>query len=253
MERRLTLGQQKRPLQKAAYGSLVRLRRLGEAIAALPPTQAYEGRILIRAMLEIYFNYAWMRLKQPHGRATRFLRFLAIERLKFLQSVQQSPDLNLPSLRAAIRAAKYERTRLRHLFRVTDAKGRRLWAKDWAGGLSVEARFHQVLTASAAERGSWDPFLYTLYRWFSGAAHGGPQSFSEVLEPSHFGLRPREQPEATPVAHYMGAGIVLLSGHAMGSVDLEYDDAWKERLGKHRVRYLALSPNVANTLGMPLP
>jgi hypothetical protein len=63
-----------KPLTLVGYGFLVRSRRLARAIEAIPPECAYETLILLRTMLEIYFDHRWIRLKRKHARAIRFLR-----------------------------------------------------------------------------------------------------------------------------------------------------------------------------------
>lgn len=77
----------RRPLPLAGVGCLIRNRRLAQAILRLGISGAYESRILIRTMLEIQSNYAWIRLQKSHSRAIRFHRFVPLERLKILKQM----------------------------------------------------------------------------------------------------------------------------------------------------------------------
>ena len=252
LETKVSSGQQVKPIQKVAYGTIVRVRRLAEVVGQIGPERAYESRILVRSMLELYFNYAWMRLRSPQRRANRFLKFLALEHLKIQLELTRTPDLNLPPLRQAIKTSTAERTKLRHLFRITDAKGKRRWAKDWARGASVETRIGEVLGQTMPDQ-QFDPFLYTLYRIFSSAVHGGPQSFLDCLTSTQFGFREAPQPETNPAAPYVAACVILLGTHTAASKDLSYTTPQKARLAAISTRFKARAPAFSNTLGVSIP
>lgn len=251
-EVKVSSAQQLNPIQKIAYGTLVRVRRLAEVVSQVGPERAYESRILVRAMLELYFNYAWMRLRSPQRRANRFLKFLALEHLKIQRELARSPDLNTPALRQAIKASVAERAKSRNLFRIADPKGNRRWAKDWAGGATFETRVGDVLSHTMPER-QFDPFLYTLYRIFSSAVHGGPQSFVDSLTLTRFGYREEPQPERNPAAPYLAACIILLGTHTAASKDLHYTSYQKGRLATISAQFKSRAPAFNNTLGVSIP
>lgn len=170
-----------RSIRAVGLGTAVRARRLAEAIRILGPEYGYEARLQVRTMLELYFNYAWIRLKRPHSRAIRFLRFQPLEKLRLSKDlVRLSPERER-ELAPHIARLEKQRATLRYLFRSRDAKGKMRWARDWAGGRSLESRLDEVLAASRASGKPVDNFLYALYRWLSGAVHGSAQSFDDVL------------------------------------------------------------------------
>ena len=167
---------------------------------------AYESRILLRSMLEIQINYAWIRLRDSHSRAIRFHKFWPIERLRLLEkagTIFRPPDYD--QRRQALEA---ERRKVRHLFRFRDKKGKMQWAQSWAAVSSVEARLAEVLRKEKPETQP-DLFMYGMFISFSSATHGSPNSLAEVLRVDGGRLRPAEQPEARPKVHRTGAFILL--------------------------------------------
>ena len=193
------------------YGFLVRNRRLAQAISQLNSRYAYEKRILIRSMIEIHINYAWIRLRKREYRANRFIKFAPIEQLRILENLELSDFMTPSEYRTKLKEFRSRRAKVRHLFwnPITQGKkqGKSKWAKTWASVTSLESRLREVLKA---ETGKYDPFLYTLYRWFSSAVHGGPTSLDDVLEPSG-SLREKTQPESNPALHLVGAFVVLMA------------------------------------------
>ncbi len=188
-------------------GFLVRNRRLAEAILALGTVHAYEAGILMRSMLEIQINYAWIRKGRGLSRARRFMRFEPIERLQITTDIQ---DIFEPEKAAAIlRRFRSERSDARHLFRRRDRAGRAFWAGTWATVPALRDRFIEIYNAE----GGTDryPFMYGLYRIQSSAAHGGPLSLSQVIRT--VGGRPRavRQPESNPTAHMKAATATLIT------------------------------------------
>ena len=191
------------------FGFLVRNRRLAQAILQLGSWHAYEGRMLLRSMIEIHINYAWIRLRDRESRANRFMKFDPLERLRILEEL--SGLIDPKEYRAKLREFRNKRAKVKHLFRNPikrgKNKGKLQWDKTWASKGSVEGRLKEVLTSKT---GNYDPFLYALYRWSSSAIHGGPTSLNEVLEKDS-PLRAKIQPEANPAAQLVGAFVVLMA------------------------------------------
>ncbi len=194
------------------FGFLVRQRRLAHAIATLGAQHAYEGRMLLRSMIEILFNHSWIRYGKGPSRAIRFLRYEPLERRVILADVAAV----MSTQDAATAHATYtkDRTDTRHLFRLKDSRtGERRWAKSWATQPSLEARLIANLEYEAKRSGKprTDKFLYGLYRWTSSSIHGGPVSLSEVLRPIPNGVAAKRQPERDPTAQLKAAALILLA------------------------------------------
>jgi hypothetical protein len=187
-------------------GFLVRNRRIAQAIARLGTAHAYEGRMLLRSMIEIQINYSWIRLDRTHSRALRFMRYEPIERLHIVSDIQSvlSPE----RAAAVIKRFTREREGARHLFRVPAAKGKRKWASSWASIPALKDRYTEILRREGGDAS--DTFVYGIYRWASSAVHGGPVSLSEVLVTSEDGARAQRQPEKDPQAQIKSAAAILL-------------------------------------------
>lgn len=193
-----------KPLTTVGFGFCVRNRRLAQAILRLGSQHAYEGRMLLRSMIEIQINYDWIRIRERKFRANRFLKYHPVEKLKMFQD-----------LSSVIQGAHYKNklkkytascAKVRHLFRKQTKKGRFEWQKHWATAHSLPSRLMEV---DKSRRVQYDPFLYYLYRWTSSAIHGGPQSLYETLETS-WPLSAKPQPEIDPVAQIKGAFVILM-------------------------------------------
>lgn len=132
----------RKPLQVVGLGCLVRHRRIAVAIQRLGRQSAYESRVLLRTMLEIQINYAWIRLRNTHSRAVRFYQFRPVERLRLLEktaTIFRPEDYDQRK-----RALQVERNKVRHLFRFRNPKGKMQWAHSWPTVGSVEARLTEV-------------------------------------------------------------------------------------------------------------
>jgi len=200
----------RRPLQTVAYGSLVRNRRYAEAVLALGRPSAYEARATIRSMIEIWGNYRWVRLRQPHSRANRFVKSLALDHLRLLASLPASQKG--PNHAALLRTLKRQRAQSRHLFRIRVTKAGKTkleWARSWSKVSSFETRIQEIVTAAPPTRRAGDEAIYFYYRWFSAAVHGSPFSLSECIQDSPQGWRPRRQPERRPSASVAAATSCL--------------------------------------------
>jgi hypothetical protein len=207
-------------IRAVALGTVVRVRRLAEAIRVLGPQYDFEARLQVRTILELYFNYAWMRLTHPHSRATRFLRFQTIEKLRLAKTLAPHSPAHARELPAHIARLRRRRTSLRHLFRSTNKQGKRRWAHDWAGGLSFEGRVNEVVTASSALGETGDRFFYGLYRWLSGAAHGSAQSFHDVLVLDAGRVRAKSNEELASEKCQEAATACLLAVWSLAARDL---------------------------------
>ena len=196
----------RKPLQVAGYGFLVRIRRLAQAITRCGTQSAYESRVLMRCMLEIQINYAWIRLRNSHSRALRFHHYWSIDRLRLLEKA--GTIFRAADYADRRRALIAERRKVRHLFRFRDKNGKMQWAQSWASVSSVEARLAEV-QRKEKPAAKPDPFMYGMYISFSSATHGSPNSLVEVLEVAGSRLVPKSQPEMKPKAHYIGAFILL--------------------------------------------
>lgn len=189
------------------FGFLVRNRRLAQAILGLADQHSYEKRILVRSMVEIHINYAWIRLKNQEFRASRFIKFEPIEQLRILEDIKHSGLMHPNDYCAKLREVKRKRAKVRHLFRHPNDKGKLRWDKTWASVITLESRMKEVIKSQTGNR---DLFLYALYRWFSATIHGGPTSLCDVLEPK-IPLRAKLQPEPKPLSHFSGAFAVLIA------------------------------------------
>jgi hypothetical protein len=187
------------------FGLLIRNRRLAQAIFRLGSNHAYEGRMLLRSMIEIHINYAWVRLRNRERRANRFLKFEPLEMLNILKDLSNSIEPAIYS--SNLKKYKSERAKFRHLFRTRNKDGKLRWENNWARGLSLKDRLKAVLQD---ETGKSDNFLYAIYGWSSSAIHGGPASISEVLE-KNVRLQSKIQPEKDPSAQIKGAIVVLMA------------------------------------------
>src|SRR5690606_21734728 len=100
------------PLKVVAFGSAVRGRRLLQAIVLLGEPHAYEARLQVRAILETYFNYAWIRNRNSHSRATRFLRYEVLHRLRLAEELLLTSPTAAGSITEDVRRMRRQRTRL---------------------------------------------------------------------------------------------------------------------------------------------
>ena len=213
---------QQTPLQAVAYSTLVRTRRLARAIHTLCGDGSYESRLLFRTIVELYFNYSWIKLA-PRVRATRYMRFDVLERLRLIEDMPAS-DPPSPALADTIRVMRRQRTRLRYLFRVRTRAGHSRWARDWSP-LSFRERVQEVQEAHRKPSQQIDTFAYGLYRWLSTNAHGGPSSMNEVLERTRWGIRPVPQPDNDPSTILLATTVLLLGVLAHCSSDLHFSPA----------------------------
>lgn len=205
MERAAARTDLRKPIRKVACGFLVRNRRLAVAVERLGEGCAYEGRMLLRSMLEIMINYAWIRLRRKHSRAVRFLSYQPLELLRV--HAQMRDTFSQAEFEQTQRNLESQRRRVRHLFRFRDRRGRMQWARSWAEVSSVEARLREVRSVETPDQ--FDPFLYGLYAWISSAVHGGPNSLNEVLAKKRNSSVATRQPERNPTAQFKGAAIAL--------------------------------------------
>jgi len=205
LESRVSPLARRTKLTFVGLGFLIRNRRLAQAILRLGSPHAYEGRMLLRSMLEIKINYSWIRICDRERRANRFIKFHPLEQLKILEELSDFYDPTEYQLK--LKSFKTKRAKVRHLFQHRNKEGKFKWDRSWASSAFLESRLRDVLKS---ETGNYDAFLYSLYRWTSSAIHGGIHSFSEVLDPVE-PLKARSQPESNPVAQIVGAFVILIS------------------------------------------
>lgn len=219
---------QEKPQGTVAYGTLVFNRRLAEAVRQLRGDSDYEARIPLRCMLEIFYNYAWIRLRQSERRANRYLKFHCIERLKMMDDM--SPEMKSQEYRAKYRALVNERSRYRHLFRFRDKKGKLRWATGWATK-SLEARMMEVIAARTKVGEPLDRYMYSIYRWTSSSAHGGPSAMNEILRMTPAGLRPVEGMRGLLRDSSMTVGFSLLTATLeLAHLDLRFAPSHEQRI-----------------------
>jgi hypothetical protein len=216
-----------RLLTRVGYGFLLRSRRLGTAIEALPSECSYEALILVRTLLEIFFEYQWIRLKRKHSRAVRFLRYQPIDKLKCLEAM---PTVIAPPKRQSImKRLKGERSKTRHLFRFRDKNGTWRWARSWAYPVSSIAGRVAELRLSAPTTPN-DNYWYGLYRWMSWIVHASPQSLEAMLS-ANGTLKPR-QPLEDPSLPLTLAWVLLLSIVGFLADDLKLAKALEPELSR---------------------
>lgn len=224
----LILGaHQRKPAGAVAYLTLVAERRLGASVAALKEEQAYEGRVLLRAMLEHYFNLAWILNRSPHRRANRFIKWLNLEKLRILESL---PTAEQKDYRPTIARLRKRRTTYRRLFRITDRRGRRVWSHSWSP-VSLAARVEEVCAAAPHATGTRS-FIYTLYKWLSSATHGNVLYLINLVEPTRYGIRPRAQPDSDPKSITAGAAMLLIGSIQEAGRVLTFSQSMKDELSE---------------------
>ena len=195
----------RKPIQLVAIGSAIRIRRTLAAIVLLTPAFGYEARPLVRTAFELHINYAWMRLRQPHSRAIRFLRYQALEKLRWAETLVGGSDAQAKKPGPVVKALRRRRSKLRYLFYTKKTKK---WAKHWASVPSFEGRVRQVMGNTTSDGGS---FLYTLYRWLSSGAHGEAQSFEDVLTRTQTGIRERSEQALQSTKEAEAAAALLIA------------------------------------------
>jgi len=232
----------RKPLQVVGLYCLVRHRQIAVAIQRLGLESAYESRVLLRTMIEIYINYAWIRLRDTDLRAERFLKFVPLEKLRILE---QTTRAYRPDEYARLkRTRQTEREKVRHLFQSHDTKGKMKWAKSWTCGKSVEAMFTEIQENEKPET-SLDLFLYGLYRFFSSAVHGGPLSRTEVLMVVDRRIIASPQPEHDPTEdHTVGAFTLLASSIEAFAEDAMLQDQCHADIRKVSAALQELMPRV---------
>jgi len=224
-----------------AYGLLVRNRRLASAINRLGKCSAYEGRILVRSMVEIMINYAWIRHRKKHSRAVRFLRYEPLERLRIHRNMSTAmPPAKYMASKSCLEA---ERRKVRHLFRFRDRNGHMHWAKDWAIVNSVEARLGEIISNDKPAALKADLWLYSLYSLLSSAVHGGPISVQEVLAKRQDILVAARRPEPRPQTHLTGAAAVLAWTMQAAAEDLRINPSLRREVADFWADVQGLKPS----------
>lgn len=216
-----------RLLTRVGYGFLIRSRRLATAIEAVPSECSYEALILVRTLLEIFFDYKWIRLTRKHSRAVRFLRYQAIYKLKCIDAMPTL--LPPPKLQSMLKRLKAERSETRPLFRFRDKKGNLQWARSWAYPVnSVEGRVRELrLSAPTTPQ---DNYWYGVYRWMSWIVHASPQSLEAMLT-ANGTLKPK-QPLEDPNLPLTLAWVLLLSIIDFLATDLKLRKALEPELSR---------------------
>jgi hypothetical protein len=232
-------SKQERPPQIVSYSILVAQRRLAEAICLLGEVASYEARLLVRAMLEHYYNLSWIRLRSPVRRANRFINFHVLDKLAIMEALPD--EANPRDHKRRLEALRKARARYRHLFRVRDPKtGRLRWTKSWANGLSFEARVREVQSASAKMPDQIDTFNYGLYRWFSAPVHGSAHHLSELLTGTRHGIRPKDRPDISPSAPIAAAGVLLLGVLAHIEQEAQFGEYLHQHFARLKLRAMSL-------------
>lgn len=225
LESRVGPSARRTKLTFVGFGFLVRNRRLAQAILRLGSRHAYEGRMLLRSMLEIKINYSWIRIRDQERRANRFIKYHPLEQLKILKELSDN-FYDPTEYQLKLKSFKAKRAKVRHLFGHRNEKGKMKWDRSWASPASLESRLRDV---QKSETGKYDAFLYSLYRWTSSATHGGIHSFGEVLELGD-PLQAKSQPESNPVAQIVGAFAILISTIRPLAIDAEELDSIEAEL-----------------------
>jgi len=190
------------------YASLVQTRRLAEAIDRLDEELEQEGLILARTMLEVWTNLRWIRLRDSHNRARRFLQYEPVEAHLTRERLPTEERSLSPVLE---RRAKRDLARVRHLFR---RRGR--WAHSWASSGTLRRRLADIEEADrrmplADERTT----LHFVYGVLCAPTHGSPRALGFGLRLSRLGLRPayESQIPLLPLKH-ASAGLLSIAGYA---------------------------------------
>lgn len=211
---------------RVAFGSLVRNRRLAQAVVLLPEELAYEALALLRCMIEIQINLSWICRDSGSSRASRFLQFESSERLGMIREMPAS--IHQDSAKDIIDRLEAQRSENRDLFSKKTKDGRECWATNWAEGKTLRDRLKEIMES---EGNTKVPFTYVLYRWASTVVHGGPVSIVSVLGTGYGTMQSVAQPLPDPTTVFAGAVITLLmtSSEAAAMGDVDHDT--KQRIG----------------------
>jgi hypothetical protein len=213
------------PISLVSFGTLVRMRRNAEAVLRLGANHSYESRVIVRSMLEMYFNLAWIHVEDHEVRARRFLEYHTLEKLSILRRYPES--MRSPQYPAKVRQLEEDRDKLSH-FRIRNRQGQLTWAKSWATVTSVEGRIAQVQESSSQKGSPRDDFMYLLYQWFSGVVHGSPQSIAEVLDRSEGHLKSKDLHDLADDRSITGAALSLILVMKIAISDLQSAAAHRE-------------------------
>lgn len=219
----------KKPIQRVSFGFVILNRRLAVAITQLGINCAYEERILLRSMIEIMINYAWIRHRKRHSRATRFLAYLPLELLQINKWTRTA--MSLSDYKTKNKSLMRQRAQVRHLFRRRSKKGKLFWAKHWATTPTVLERLYEIQDTNKSNEA--DPFLYAIYSWFCSPVHGGPVSMHEIFDPRSEKLMPAKQPEEKPTDHFLGGAVVLAFTLGAAVEDLELSRSVKDEMERY--------------------
>lgn len=122
LESRVSHSAHKKKITFVGFGFLVRNRRLAQAILRLGSQHAYEGRMLLRSMLEIKINYSWICIRDRERRANRFIKYQPLEQLKILKELSNFYDPR--EYQQKLTNFKNKRAKVRHLFRHRNKKNK---------------------------------------------------------------------------------------------------------------------------------
>jgi len=191
-------------------------------------------------MLEIFFDYRWIRIKHKHSRAVRFLRYQPIDMLKCFDKL---PSSFTPDQRRGIRTRlKAERSKARHLFRVRDRNNKLRWAASWAYPVSsVASRMHELRSSPGTT--PQDNYWHGIYSWMSWVVHATPQSVNQVVSPSG-ALRPRSKSLSDPSMPPFVAFVLLLSTIDLLANDLQLSAVLEPEVSrlKRKMKYPSQVP-----------
>lgn len=216
------------PFGWMAFGSLIRGRRLARAILQLAGESSYESRLQLRALLEVYYNYSWIRLR-PKRRANRYYKWGALELLRL------APELPAEQLDArakeAVASLTRRRAKYRHLFRVRDKNGKLRWVSDWADR-SFAARIREVEVGKGGLTRSHDDFTYVVYRWLCGTSHGSPSAYWDMMEAGPGAPNSKASPDSNLRATLGGSTVLLLGILTHCETDLNFSMSMQARLSR---------------------
>lgn len=233
------------PAGLVTFEMLVQNRRLAEAIDTLGVKYSYEAQTLARAMLETWVNARWIRIREPRRRASRFLKFEAIEALKLLDSV---PMHERPPVAAArMRLWKRWRRGVRGTF-FRDGKWVTTWAVTRESGRRIERRSLEMRLQDVSrdmEATSGRPEIdsanrttfYFVYRVFSQPPHGTQVGLTPLVAWTRRGPVAHPQPSRLPLLPLEHAAACLLSFIGWAQIDLSraYESELKALIKENEV------------------
>ena len=179
---RATRVKMRTPSGAVAFGILVKMRRDAEILLALSRKELPNAPTVVRSMLEGTVNLRWILLRDKRRRANRYIRFSAVEHVRWLEQIPESAQSTEHVQH--LKYARAERARVRHLFRRPVKKhgkptGKFEWQRTWSN-LDLFSMLREITAWQAS--GDTLNFTYMQFRLFSQHSHSTATSLFHIME-----------------------------------------------------------------------